>query len=100
MSVRSFAYEPEELRALLAVARGEMPADLVLTGGRLVNVLSGEIYPAEIAIVGDRIAGVSAEIGRYQGREMLPLGGQYIAPGFFDAHVHIESSLLLPAEYA
>src|SRR5438552_1000604 len=98
--IKSFDMSAEQLRALLAVARGDMPADLVMTGGRLVNVLSGEIYPAEVAVLGDRVAGVSAEIGRYQGREMLPLGGQYVAPGFFDAHVHIESSLLLPAEYA
>src|SRR5438046_3127896 len=98
--IKSFDMSAEQLRALLAVARGDMPADLVMTGGRLVNVLSGEIYPAEVAILGDRVAGVSAEIGRYHGREMMPLGGHYIAPGFFDAHVHLESSLLLPAQYA
>src|SRR5437764_4220387 len=100
MSVRSFAYEPEELRALLAVARGEQPADLVLTGGRLVNVLSGEIYPADVAVYGGRIAGVSRQEGVYQGRDTLDLGGEYLAPGFIDAHVHIESSLMLPAEFA
>jgi adenine deaminase len=100
MTVRSFAYEPEELRTLLAVARGDMPADLVLRGGRVVNVLSGEIYPADVAVVGGRIAGVSLTLGAYEGRTTWDLDGQYLAPGFMDAHLHIESSLMLPAEYA
>ncbi|MFL5735335.1 MAG: adenine deaminase [Chloroflexia bacterium] len=98
--IHPFGFSQAELQDLLEVARGDRPADLLLTGGRLVNVLSGEIYPADVAIVGERIAGVSATPGRYKGREVLDLGGQYVAPGFFDAHVHIESSLLLPAEFA
>lgn len=98
--MKPFVQDAESLRALLAVARGDAPADLVLTGGRLVNVLSGEVYPAEVAIVGDRIAGVSPTPGTYTGRQTLDLAGEYIAPGFIDAHVHIESSMLLPAEYA
>src|SRR5205085_11804717 len=65
----------------------------------LVNALSGEVYPADVAIAGDRIAGVSAP-GSYRGREVIELAGEYVAPGFIDAHVHVESSLLLPAEYA
>ncbi|MDQ3928321.1 MAG: amidohydrolase family protein, partial [Chloroflexota bacterium] len=92
--------EPESLKALLAVARGDAPADLVLTGGQLVNVFTGEVYPAEVAIVGERIAGVSPTPGTYAGKQTLDLAGEYIAPGFMDAHVHIESSMLLPAEYA
>ncbi len=71
-----------------------------LTGGRLVNVLSGEVYPAEVAILGSRIAGVSVTSGVYQAQRTLDLGGQFLAPGFIDAHVHIESSLLTPAEFA
>ncbi|HEX8227822.1 MAG TPA: adenine deaminase [Chloroflexia bacterium] len=92
--------DAESLRSLLAVARGDAPADLVLTGGRLVNVFTGEVYPAEVAIAGDRIAAVSPTPGTYTGRQTLDLAGEYIAPGFIDAHVHIESSMLLPAEYA
>jgi adenine deaminase len=88
------------MQALLAVARGEADADLVLSGGRLVNVFSGEIYPAEIAIFGGRVAGVSRDAGTYRGRDTIDLDGEYVAPGFIDAHVHIESSLMLPAEYA
>ncbi|HUP26842.1 MAG TPA: adenine deaminase [Chloroflexia bacterium] len=98
--VKSFDYTAGDLQRLLQVARGEAQADMVLTGGQLVNVLSGEIYPAEVAICGDRIAGVSVVPGQYQGHETMDLGGDYIAPGLIDAHVHIESSLLLPVEYA
>jgi adenine deaminase len=98
--IRSFITDPQELKTLLAVARGDAPADIVLRGGRLVNVLSGEIYPAEVALSGGRIAGVSQSPGTYQGRAVVHLGGEYIAPGLIDAHVHIESSLMLPAEFA
>jgi adenine deaminase len=96
----SFDMSPARLRELLAVARGDEPADLLLTGGRLVNVFSGEVYPAEVAISGDRIAGVSATPGTYRARAILDLSGEYIAPGFIDGHVHVESSLLRPAEFA
>src|SRR4051794_25720554 len=90
----------EETKALLVVARGDAPADLLLRGGKLINVLSGEIYAAEVAILGERIAAVSTTPGEYKARETIELDGEYIAPGFIDAHVHIESSLLLPAEFA
>ncbi|MDQ3707193.1 MAG: adenine deaminase [Chloroflexota bacterium] len=98
--MKPFMQGAESLKTLLAVARGDAPADLVLTGGQLVNVFTGEIYPAEVAIVGDRVAGVSPSPGTYTGKQTLELAGEYIAPGFMDAHVHIESSMLLPAEYA
>jgi adenine deaminase len=100
MAVRAFAQTPEELSNLLAVARGEREADLVLRGGRLVNVLSGEIYEAEVVLSGGRIAAVSREAGVYRAREAIDLAGEYIAPGFIDGHVHIESSLCVPAEFA
>src|SRR4051812_30293422 len=98
--IQSFDMTPEQMTALLAVARGDEPADLLLKGGQLVNVLSGEVYPAEVAIYRDRIAGVSTNPGQYAAREVIDLNGEYIAPGFIDGHVHIESSLLLPAEFA
>src|SRR5438132_5889752 len=98
--IKSFNLSADQLKSLLAVARGDAPADLLLTGGKMVNVLSGEIYPAEIAIFGDRIAGVSTTPGEYRAKETIDLEGQYVAPAFIDAHVHIESSLLLPAEFA
>src|SRR4051812_6500402 len=82
---------------LLAVARGDTPADLLLKSGRIVNVFSGEIEAADIAIVGDRIAGVGPG---YHGKSHIDLEGSFVAPGLIDAHVHIESSLCLPAEFA
>ncbi len=98
--ITSFDMTPARLRELLAIARGETPADLLLTGGRLVNVFSGEIYPAEVAISGDRVAGVSMTPGTYEARAVIDLDGQLLAPGFIDGHVHIESSLLQPTEFA
>ncbi len=83
--------------ALLAVARGDKPADRVLRNGRVVNVLSGDIEEADIALCGDRIAGVGAG---YAGEEEVDLQGAFVAPGLIDAHVHIESSLCLPSQYA
>jgi adenine deaminase len=85
------------LTQLIAVARGDAPADLVLRNGRIVNVFSGEIEQADIAICGERIAGVGHD---YRGREEVDLAGAYVAPGLIDAHVHIESSLCLPAQFA
>jgi adenine deaminase len=98
--IRSFVQDAEELKALLAVARGDAPADLVLRGGQLVNVMSGEVYPAEVALYKGRIAGISSTTGTYQGHSELDLAGEYIAPGFIDGHVHIESSLVVPPEFA
>ncbi len=81
----------------IAAARGETPADLILTNMRLVNVLSGEDYPTEIAIKDGVIVGVG---DGYTGAETLDLGGRFVAPGLIDAHVHIESSLCTPPEFS
>ncbi len=81
---------------LLAVARGECPADVVFRRGRLINVLSGEIHPADLAVAG----GVVIGWGDYDGREVIDLDGAWLAPGLLDAHVHIESSLLGVGEFA
>jgi adenine deaminase len=82
---------------LLAVARGDLPADLVLSGGRLVNVFSGTIESADIAICDGRIAGIGSD---YRGKERIDLSGAFVSPGFIDAHVHIESSLCVPPQFA
>ena len=86
-----------DLQRLLAVARGAEPADLVLRNARLVNVLSGEVYPTGIALAGGLVAGLG---DGYEGRRTLDIAGRYVCPGFLDAHVHIESSLVPPAEFA
>jgi adenine deaminase len=82
---------------VLAVARGDVPADLLFQNARIFNVLTGEVEEADVAVVGDLIAGV----GRgYAGRSVVELGGAYLLPGFIDAHVHIESSMVTPPEFA
>jgi adenine deaminase len=86
-----------DLPDLLAVARGERPADLVLRNGQILNVFSGEIERADIALAGDRIAGIGPG---YNGQAEIDLRGAYLAPGLIDAHVHIESSLCIPAQFA
>jgi adenine deaminase len=84
------------LETLIAVARGEEPADLLLKNAQLVNVLSGEIHPADIAVYDEQVVGW----GEYQARQVMDLGGKFVCPGFIDAHVHLESSMVQPAEFA
>ena len=85
------------VETLLATARGEAPADLLLTHARIVNTFSGEIEEADVVISQGLIAGV----GSYQnGREIIDLNGKYLSPGLIDGHIHLESSYLNPAEYA
>ncbi len=86
-----------KLPDLLAVARGEVPADLVLKNARLVNVAGGEVHDADVAIAGGRVAGLAPGA---RGERQVDLGGRFVAPGLIDAHVHIESSLVPPAEFA
>ena len=86
-----------DLTRLLAYARGDEPADLLLQGGQLVNVFSGEVHSADVAIAGGVIVGIGAG---YTARETVNLDGRFVAPGLIDAHVHIESSLTTPREFA
>lgn len=81
----------------IQAARGDKPCDLVLTNLKLVNLHTGEIYPTEIAIEGSHVVGTG--VG-YEGVNRLDLGGRYVAPALIDAHVHIESSLCTPPEFA
>ncbi len=88
----------ETLSNLIQVARGEVPADLLITGGQLVNVVSGEIYPTNVAICGNRVAGIGPEYT--EGHRTIDADGRFILPGLIDAHMHIESSMLTPPEFA
>jgi adenine deaminase len=91
--------KPEKMASreeLIAAARGEIEADLLLSGGRLANVLSGEVYRTDVAIYRGRIVGFDCS----SAREIVELDGQIIAPGFIDGHVHIESSMVTVSEYA
>ncbi len=86
-----------ELAELVRYARGDEPAHLLLKNARLVNVLSGEILNTDVAVVRSRIVGVGQG---YEAQEVIDLEGAYLAPGFIDAHVHIESSMAPPSEFA
>ncbi|MDX1630573.1 MAG: adenine deaminase [Thermoanaerobaculia bacterium] len=83
-------------KELLAVARGDRPADRLFRNARLVDVLAGEIREAHVAVARGRIAGFGAR----DAREEIDLEGRYLAPGLIDAHVHIESSLVVPSQFA
>jgi adenine deaminase len=85
----------ERLQRRLQVARGELPADLVLTGGRLANVYTGEWQETDVALFDGIIVG----LGDYPGPK-LTVAGHYILPGFIDGHLHLESSMLTPRELA
>ncbi len=82
--------------ALIAVARGEEPAELRLKNAQVVNVLSAEIHPADVAIYQGRVVG----FGPYEARQTIDLKGRYLCPGFIDGHVHLESSMVQPSEFA
>ena len=84
------------LQSLLAVARSDRPADLLLKNGRVVNTLSYEIEECSVAVFDGLIAG----FGDYEAREVIDLKGLFLAPALIDGHIHIESSLLSPAEFA
>ncbi|MFN8594121.1 MAG: adenine deaminase [Thermomicrobiales bacterium] len=90
-------FNPQVWRRRLRIAQGEEPADLVLAGGSVINVLSGEIYAADIAIADGVIAGV----GAYPlAIERIDVSGKWVAPSFIDAHVHTESALVWVPEFA
>ena len=81
----------------LKIARGDEPADLALRNGRVINVYTGEIVDADVAIAGDAIVGTGPD---YEAKTEIDLGGRYICPGLIDAHVHIESSMVTPPQFA
>ena len=76
---------------MIRAAKGEIPADLLLTDARIVNVYTGQVAPGNIAVYGGRIVGVGD--GDWPAKRTVSLRNRYAAPGFIDAHVHIESSM-------
>lgn len=87
----------DDLAELIAVARGERPADLILRNAQVLNLFNGALEPTAVAIFGGRIAGLG---DNYSGRSEIDLKGAVLIPGFIDAHVHIESTMLRPEELA
>lgn len=76
--------------------RGLAPADLVLKGGRVFDLITGELVETDVAICGDTIVGV---FGNYSGRREIDVSGSVLVPGFIDTHLHVESSLVTPHEF-
>jgi adenine deaminase len=90
----------EARRRATRAALGETSFDLLLTGGTVVDVITGELRPADVGIVGSMIASVHPSGTRSDAPDVIDVTGQYLAPGFIDTHVHFESSHLLPRHYA
>ena len=93
---RTAAWSAGERARLIAVARGDAEPDLVIAGARVFSVFTREWLEGDVAVAGGRIAGV----GRHAGGERIEAGGRPLVPGLIDAHVHLESSKLLPSEFA
>lgn len=85
-----------DYRSLLEVSTGRQKADLVLKNARILDVYNAEFFDGDLAIYNGLIAG----IGDYEGEEELDLEGRHVVPGFIDGHLHIESSMVTPREYA
>lgn len=80
----------------LSVARGERRAELLFKNAQLVNVLSGEIHEANVAVDGGRVIG----FGDYDANEIIDIGGAYLAPSLIDGHFHVESTMVTIPEFA
>ena len=85
------------LKHRIQAARGEIPADLVLKGGRVINVFSGEIQERDVAVSQGFIVGVGLS---YRGKREIDVTGRWVSPGLIDGHLHIESSMLSPSRLA
>ena len=106
MSAQSPIREPvdlndDALRArAVAAARGDAAFDVLITGGTLVDVVTGEIRAADIGIVGPLIASVHEPASRSDAAQLVDALGAFVSPGLIDTHMHIESSMITPAAYA
>lgn len=85
------------LGKIIDASLGKIECDLILKNAKIIDVFSSRIIEGEIAIYDGIIVGVNDSL---EGKEVIDLDGKYISPGFFDSHVHIESSMLTPSEYA
>lgn len=86
----------DPLSRRIAQGRSEEPADLVLKGGRVFDLIAGELVETDVAICGDTIV---ATFGTFAGRREIDVSGRVLVPGFIDTHLHIESSLVTPFEF-
>ncbi len=94
--MENLSQQIERLRNLILVSRGLREPDLVLKGGSVINVFTHEIIRTDVALYDGMIAG----IGSYDGSKIINAEESYISPGFIDGHMHLESTMLCPAELA
>lgn len=85
-----------KLESRIAQGRGDERADVVLRGGQIFDLMTGDMLDGDVAICGDTIVGTCAE---YDGAEVIDVTGLILVPGFIDTHLHIESSLVTPFEF-
>ena len=85
-----------DLEQRIAQGRGDSPADLVLRGGEVFDLITGAMITGDVAICGDTIVGIGTD---YEGHEVIDVSGLVLVPGFIDTHLHIESSLVTPFEF-
>jgi adenine deaminase len=85
------------LSSIIPQGRGAVPADLVLRGGRVFDLITGDLVETDVAICGDTIVGVFED--GYEGERVIDVTGAVLVPGFIDTHLHIESSLVTPFEF-
>jgi len=88
--------EKEILKKRIAISSKQIPADIVIKNGRIIDVFNLEIIEGDIAISD----GVFVGIGEFEGKKVIDAKGQYVCPAFIDGHVHIESSMVTPSEFA
>ncbi|MEM3665018.1 MAG: adenine deaminase [Candidatus Jordarchaeales archaeon] len=89
------------LEDVIRAALGELKADVVFSGGEIINVFTGEIEKADVAVKDDTIVCVGDVKGHVGANtKVLDVSGMYLSPGFFDAHIHVESSQITPTEFA
>lgn len=86
----------DSLQRAVAQGMGRAPADLVLKGGQIFDLVTGDLVESDVAICGDRVVGT---MGQYDGAAVIDVAGKIIVPGFIDTHLHIESSLVTPLEF-
>ncbi|MEG1526943.1 MAG: adenine deaminase [Erysipelotrichaceae bacterium] len=95
--------EPQDKQRLLKVAYGAEKSDLLIKNAQLVNVITGEIYPVNVFVCGNTIAHVEYKdltINLDQAKQVIDAKGKYLIPGLIDAHIHIESSMMTPRNFA
>ncbi|WJR65416.1 adenine deaminase [Neorhizobium sp. CSC1952] len=98
-TVQEFTDPALRNRAVTA-ARGAAPFDILITGGMLVDMVTGELRPADIGIVGPMIASVHDAGSRSDAAQVIDAKGAFVSPGLIDTHMHIESSMVTPGTYA